>query len=134
MCEDRFENWQKPSIKEGELTKWNWMVQGVENLELAERTDIGAFTYIAAHYGVEIQQDVQIGSHCSIYSYSTIDNKKGKVILKENAKLGSHTVVMPGITIGKNSVVGAHSFVNKDVPDNVVVMGVPAKIIKKIED
>ena len=38
---------------------------------------------------------------------------------------------MPGVTIGENSIVGAFSFVNADVPDNEVVAGVPAKIIKK---
>jgi acetyltransferase-like isoleucine patch superfamily enzyme len=40
---------------------------------------------------------------------------------------------MPGVTIGKNAVVGAHSFVNKDIPDNVVAFGIPVKIIKPLE-
>jgi len=40
---------------------------------------------------------------------------------------------MPGVTIGKNSVVAAHSVVTKDVPDNVIVGGISAKIIKRIE-
>jgi len=40
---------------------------------------------------------------------------------------------MPGVTIGENAVIGAFSFVNRDVPDNVVVAGVPVKVIKKIE-
>jgi len=93
--------------------------------------DIGAFTYINARYGVEIEDNVQIGSHCSIYSHSTIDNKKGKVVIKKNAKIGAHSVIMPGVTIGENSIVGACSFVNHDIPPNVVAIGVPAKVIKK---
>jgi acetyltransferase-like isoleucine patch superfamily enzyme len=97
-------------------------------------TDIGAFTYINAKYGVEIQDCVQIGSHCSIYSWSTIDNKTGKVTIKKNAKIGSHTVIMPGVTIGENSIIGTFSFVNKDVPANVVAVGVPAKVIKKVQN
>lgn len=109
------------------------MVQHNDKLVLGKRTDIGAFTYINAKYGVEIEDEVQIGSHCSIYSVSTIDGKAGKVILKKNCKLGSHSVVMPGITIGENSVVGAFSFVNKDIPDNSIAIGVPARIVKKIE-
>ena len=79
--EKRFKKWSKPTIKEGKPTKWNWVVQGVKNLKLGRNTDIGSFTYINAKEGVDIGDDVQIGSHCSIYSVSTIDNKKGKVIL-----------------------------------------------------
>lgn len=129
---DRFANWKPPVVKERKLTKWNWMVQGVKGLKLGKKTDIGAFTYINAKYGVEIGDNVQIGSHCSIYSISTIDNKHGKIVIKENACIGSHSVVMPGVTIGKNSVIGAFSFVNKDIPDNVIALGIPAKVIKKI--
>jgi acetyltransferase-like isoleucine patch superfamily enzyme len=40
-------------------------------------------------------------------------------------------VVMPGVTVGENSVIGAFSFVNQDIPDNVVATGVPAKVIQK---
>ena len=130
--EDRFKDWQKPEILEGKPTKWNWVIQGVSGLKLGEKTDIGAFTYINAKFGVEIQDFVQIGSHCSIYSLSTIDNKKGRIILKRNCKVGSHSVIMPGITIGENSVIGAFSFVNKDIPDNVVAIGVPVKITKEL--
>ena len=129
----RFGNWKQPEIENGKLTRWNWMVQNKENLKLGEKTDIGAFTYINALHGVEIQDNVQIGSHCSIYSISTIDGKKGPVLIKENACVGSHSVVMPNVTIGKNSIVGAFSFVNRDVPDNVVVAGVPAKVIREIK-
>lgn len=129
---ERFKDWKYPEIKDGIPTKYNWVVQHIENFQLGHKTDIGAFTYINAKYGVKIEDNVQIGSHCSIYSESTIDNKQGKVILEKNCKVGSHSVIMPGITIGKNSIVGAHSFVTKDVPNNVVVVGVPAIMIKTI--
>ena len=39
---------------------------------------------------------------------------------------------MPGVTIGENSIIGAFSFVNKDVPDNVIAFGVPVKVIRKL--
>jgi acetyltransferase-like isoleucine patch superfamily enzyme len=39
---------------------------------------------------------------------------------------------MPGVTVGENSVVGAFSFVNKDVPDNVVAFGIPAKVKRRL--
>jgi acetyltransferase-like isoleucine patch superfamily enzyme len=126
----RFRDWQYPEIEEGKPTKYNWVVQHKDNLELGYKTDIGAFTYINAKHGVAIEDFVQIGSHCSIYSISTIDNKEGRVKLKKNCKIGSHSIVMPGVTVGENAVIGAMSFVNCDIPDNCVAVGVPAKVIK----
>lgn len=127
---DRFKEWIKPEIEEGKLTKWNWMVQGKEGLKLGVMTDIGAFTYINAKYGVEIGDNVEIGSHCSIYSESTIDHKKGKVTIGKNVKIGTHSTVMPGVSIRENSIIGAYSFVNADIPANITAYGVPAKIMK----
>jgi acetyltransferase-like isoleucine patch superfamily enzyme len=130
----RFENWVPPEVEEGKLTKYNWLVKHKENLKLGYRTDIGAFTYINAKNQVVIEDEVQVGSHCSIYSISTIDNKEGPVRLKKNCKIGSHSVIMPGVTVGENSVIGAFSFVNQDIPENVIAFGVPAKIIKKLSE
>jgi len=130
---NRFKKWKAPIIKEGKLTKYNWLVQHKKNLKLGYKSDIGSFSYINAKYGVTIEDYVQIGSHCAIYSVSTIDNKKGPVVLKKNCKIGSHSVVMPGVTIGKNSVIAAFSFVNKDIPANTMAVGVPVKIVKRIK-
>ena len=129
----RFEHWDYPEIEEGKLTKYNWMVQHKDKLKLGYKTDIGAFTYINAKNGVIIEDYVQIGSHCAIYSVSTIDNKEGTVILKKNCKIGSHSVIMPGVTVGENSVIGAFSFVNREIPANVIATGVPVKITEKIQ-
>jgi len=129
----KFKNWQPPEIVEGKLTKWYWLVRRKKNLKLGKNTDIGAFTYINAKNGVVIEDEVKIGSHCSIYSVSTIDNKNGKVVLKKNCRIGSHSVVMPGVTVGENSIIGAFSFVNKTIPPNVVACGIPVKKIKKIK-
>ena len=131
---ERFADWEKPEVEHNKLTKWNWMVQHEKNLVIGHKTDIGAFTYINAKHGVVIEDNVQIGSHCSIYSISTIDKKKGKVVLKENCMIGSHSVIMPGVTIGKNSILGAFSFVNKNIPDNVLAVGVPARPVKKLDN
>ncbi|ODS41270.1 MAG: acetyltransferase [Candidatus Altiarchaeales archaeon WOR_SM1_79] len=128
----RFKDWKYPNIDEGKLTKYNWVVQHKDKLKLGYKTDIGAFTYINAKNGVIIEDYVQIGSHCSIYSVSTIDNKEGQVILKKNCRIGSHSVIMPSVTIGENSIIGAFSFVNEDISDNVVVAGIPAKVMRKL--
>lgn len=130
---DRFIDWKYPVIEDGKPTKYNWVVQNLEGFKLGFKTDIGAFSYINAKRGVTIEDEVQIGSHCSIYSISTIDDKAGEVVLKENCKIGSHSTILPGVTIGINSIIGAHSLVNKDIPNDVIAFGVPAKIIRKIE-
>ncbi len=56
------------------------------------------------------------------------------MILKQNCKIGSQSVVMPDVTIGTNTIVGAFSFVNEDVPDNVVAVGAPAEVIRDIKE
>ena len=130
----RFSNWKYPEIVEGKPTKYNWVVQNVDGLKLGFATDIGAFSYINAKCGVTIEDEVQIGSHCSVYSVSTIDDKSGEVVLKRNCRIGSHSTVLPGVTIGENSIIGAHSLVINDIPDNVIAFGVPAKVYRKIKD
>jgi len=126
--------WRKPIIKHGKLTKYNYIVQYPENLKLGRLFDIGTFTYINCKFGVEIQDYVQIGSHCSIYSHSTIDDKKGKVILKKNCKIGTHSTIMPNVIIGENSIIAAHSFVNVNVPQNELWAGIPARFKAKLDD
>ena len=127
----RFDKWQYPLIEDGKLTKYNWLVQHLEGFDLGYRSDIGAFTYINAEAGVTIEDDVQVGSHCSLYSISTIDSTRGKVVLRKNCKIGSHSTIMPGVTIGENSIIGAHSLVLIDIPDNYVAFGVPAKLVRE---
>ncbi len=56
----------------------------------------------------------------------------GRIHVKKNAWIGAGATILQGVTIGENSVVAAGSVVSKDVPDNVVVGGTPAKIIKEI--
>ena len=132
MKNKRFNNWKYPKIEEGKPTKYNWVVQNLDGLNLGTNTDIGAFSYINAKHEVVIEDDVQIGSHCSIYSISTIDNSSGKVVLKNNCRIGSHTTILPGVSIGKNSIIGANSLVNRDIPNDVIAYGVPAKVMKNV--
>jgi acetyltransferase-like isoleucine patch superfamily enzyme len=131
---NRFLNWKYPEIEDGKPTKYNWVVQNIEGFDLGFETDIGAFSYINALHGVEIKDNVQIGSHCSIYSVSTIDDSHGKVVLKQNCRIGSHSTILPGVSIGKNSIIGAHSLVNKDIPDNVVAFGAPVKVVRQLNN
>jgi len=115
------------------MTKYNYIVQYPKNLKLGKDIDIGEFTYINCQYGVEIQDNVQVGSHCAIYSNSTIDSKNGLVVLEKNCKVGTHSTVMPNVRVGKNSIVAAYSFVNRNIPKNEMWSGIPAKFKSKIK-
>lgn len=123
----RFNDWVIPEIEHGKLTRWLWAVWHPEKLVMGNGVDIGALTTIFAHHGVVIGDDVQIGSHCSIYSLNTEDNTFGSVYIGKGAKIGSHSTIFPGVTIGDGAVVGAHSLVKESVPPGVTVKGVPAK-------
>lgn len=130
----RFKKWVYPKIVDGIPTKYNWVVQNAKKLQMGLYVDIGAFTYINAKFGIIIGDNVQIGSHCSIYTVSTIDHKSGAIKLSNNCKIGSHSTILPGVKIGENSLIGAHSFVNRSIPENVIAYGVPAKIRASISE
>jgi tetrahydrodipicolinate N-acetyltransferase len=79
-----------------------------------------------------------IGNNCHIGAGSVlagvIEPPSAKpVTIEDNVLIGANVVVLEGVTVGNNSVVGAGSVVTKDVPPNVVVAGVPAKIIKGVD-
>lgn len=89
--------------------------------------------------GVNIEDDVMIAPNVSILSEGhPLEPKKrqtlttGKIHIKKNVWIGANATILQGVTIGENSVVASGAVISKDVPDNVVVGGIPAKIIKEI--
>ena len=98
--------------------------------------------------GVKISNSVSIGRGCLIYYNSVIThnciigdfveispsvNILGNVEICRNTHIGANVTILPNIKIGKNSIIGAGSVVTKNVPDNVLAIGVPSKIIKRIK-
>ncbi len=118
---NRFRHWEMPEIPDGKPTVYGWIVRHPENLRLARNTDIGAFTYIQAKLGVAVEEGVQIGSHVSIYTVSAVGDQRGPVILRQNCKIGAHATIMPGVTIGENSVVGPYCYITENVPPDTWV-------------
>ena len=57
-----------------------------------------------------------------------------KIVIEDNVWLGANVVVLPGVTIGKNSVIGAGSVVSRNIPANVVAMGVPCRVFREISE
>jgi acetyltransferase-like isoleucine patch superfamily enzyme len=60
-------------------------------------------------------------------------NIYGKIIVGDNTFIGHNSIIMPGVTIGSNVVIGAGSVVTKDIPPNSVAVGIPAKVIMTID-
>lgn len=90
--------------------------------------------------GITIEDKVLIGPRVTLITVNHIlDPAKRRglevkpILIKENAWLGANVTVLPGVTIGKNTVVAANSTVTKDVPDNTIVAGTPAREIREID-
>ena len=97
---------------------------------------------VNAHY-IEIGDRVAISEDVYFINSSGPVNSRlksiypcviGKIVIDDDAWIGTNAIIFPGVHIGKNSVVGAGSVVTKDVDENVVVAGNPAKVIKTLTD
>ena len=89
--------------------------------------------------GITIEEDVLIGPRVNLTTENhPVDPAKRKyldlkaILIKRNAWIGAGATILPGVTIGENSIVAAGAVVNNDVADNTIVGGVPAKLIKTI--
>lgn len=123
---NRFKNWEKPYLdKNGwayhhyyDIDPYGWRCQYPDNLKLGKYVDIGCFTYMNAKYGIEIEDNVQIGAHCAIYSDNTENETHGKVTIGENSLIGSYTLILPGTNIPSNSKIRARSIIKDDSYNN----------------
>lgn len=96
--------------------------------------------------GITIEDDILMGScvhfDVSNHSFSNpsitiidqghLDSKP--IVVQKGSWIAANTTILPGVTIGKNAVVGAGSVVTKSIPDNVIAAGNPARVLKTIEN
>ncbi|MFK5878239.1 MAG: DapH/DapD/GlmU-related protein [Flavobacteriaceae bacterium] len=86
--------------------------------------------------GVVLHQRVVLGENCLIGSNVTIGGKSGEnnvPIIGDNVKIATGVKILGAVIVGSNVTIGANAVVVKDVPNNVVVAGIPAKIIKNYD-
>lgn len=121
-------NIQKCEIGEGcKVHSHVWIGDGVK---IGRNVKIEAFAFIPT--GVEIEDDCFIGPHVCFTNdrYPPSGGNWEKTIVKKGSAIGANSTILPGITIGESSLIGAGSVVVCDIPTNEVWVGNPAKFLK----
>lgn len=143
----------------GDISLAREILSKITNSQIDESTTLfppftinfGKFTRIGKHVfinhgcsfldlgGITIEDHVLIGPQVKLVTENHPINpteRRGmmasSILIQENAWIGAGATILPGVTIGKNSVVAAGAVVSKDVPENTVVGGIPAKPLKNI--
>src|SRR5512146_2610284 len=127
----------------GDDTKIGAFVEVQKNAKIGKRCKISSHTFICE--GVTIEDEVFVG-HGVVFindSYPRATTESGalqteqdwhveRTVVKRHASIGSGTTILSKVTIGENAMVGAGSVVTKDVPANTIVVGNPARVLRKI--
>jgi acetyltransferase-like isoleucine patch superfamily enzyme len=118
-----------------------WLGGEPGSIRLAERVYVGPYAFLGTYnHRLQIGEDSMIGAHCYITTENHGTKEKGipyqqqkydgaDVTIGRNVWLGCHVTILPGVTIGDNSIVGAGAVVTKNIPANETWAGVPAKKI-----
>ena len=89
---------------------------------------------ITHHAYVHIDNLTSIGKNCSVLPMVLFGkNKPGKIVVGDNVTIGCGVTVLAPCNIGNNVFIGAGAVVNRDIPDNCIVAGVPAKVIRTLQ-
>ena len=118
-------------IKIGENFQMNDYVHitGVSSVEIGNNVLLASKVYISDSSHGSYQGDENDSHPDSIPKDRPLFCKK--ILIKDNVWLGEHVSVLPGVTIGRGSIIGANSVVAKDIPEHCIAVGCPAHVIKR---
>jgi acetyltransferase-like isoleucine patch superfamily enzyme len=115
-------------------------------IDIGDGCEFSGLAVISAAQSIVIERDVLMARNVHvldhIHRFDQIDvpvhaqgiSEPDPVRIREGAWIGANVVVMPGVTIGRQAVVGANSIVRCDVPDRTVAVGAPARALRRIDD
>lgn len=112
------------------------------NLKIGKHCCIGTNTFFDLVEPINIEDEVAISAEVMFLTHSDpgerplgkhYKRKTGSIRVGRGAWIGARAIILPGVTIGECSVIGAGAVVNKDVPSYSMAVGVPAKTIKKLQ-
>ena len=121
------------------------IIHDAARVSIGDNSAILSFTLLFGTGGISIGRDVLISSNCSIFSIThrtdALDQGllfrdtqlPAPVSIGDNVWIGTGARILPGVSIGANTIVGAGSVVTRSIPGGVVVAGIPAKVIRKLE-
>ena len=111
-----------------------------KNIKVGKNVFINACCKFQDQGGIEIGSGVLIGHNVTLATSNHDERPNFRqniypkpIKIGDNVWIGSNATILAGVTIGNGAIVGANAVVTKDVPENTIVAGVPAKIIRKVE-
>ncbi|ARU55225.1 MAG: acyltransferase [Pseudomonadales bacterium] len=118
----------------------------IPTLTIGRNVDVGWQTTIAVGTRVQLDNDVRIAGKCYLAGFPghpinpeprrlglpETDDQVGDIVLEENVWLATGVTVLPGVRIGRNSIIGTNSVVTRNIPANVIAAGSPARVIRQI--
>lgn len=127
-CIDTYEGKHfSPKLIIGDGVSFNYYchVGCINRIEIGNHVMIGSYVLITDHsHGALERTNVPVAKRQLL--------TKGPVIIEDNVWIGEHACIMPGVTIGEGSIIGANAVVTHNVPPYSVAVGVPAKVVKQL--
>jgi serine O-acetyltransferase len=107
-------------------------------MDFKAKVKIGYGLHIPHPIGIVINGKSVIGNNCTIMQQVTLGNDLIEInkapVVGNNVKIGAGAKLIGSIKVGNNVIIGANAVVTKDIPDNCIVAGVPAKIIRRLDE